>query len=156
MTRILIVTATFLLLAGCASGSQPRESSPFGSAEVTTEEQLGSSLFRVTFRGNSTSGDARTIDFNLLRSAEITLKYGFRYFVIVIPDPRASTNTSAISNYTFASAPALTHSPDNLGNFPIAISTFQCFKDKPSISYGKVFNAETLAQTLRQKYSLGK
>jgi hypothetical protein len=48
-----------------------------------SETQLGENVFKVSYKGNTYTSSERAGDFNLLHSAEVTLKDGFRYFIIV-------------------------------------------------------------------------
>ncbi len=157
MTRLLFLAAT-LLLAGCALKAAPPTQSRESGALVRTgeyaDEQLSTNLFRVTFRGNAALSDMAASDLNLLHSAEVALKNGYRYFVIVLPDTRRTRN--GFINYVFAAAPTLTHGSDEFGDYPLAVSMIECFKDKLTTPYGKVYDAETLVQSLRGKYGVTK
>ena len=69
--------AALFVLSGCA-GYQP--STFFGGL---TEVQLDKNLWRVTFRGNGFTSKQKAEDLAMLRSAELTLQSGFRYFFFV-------------------------------------------------------------------------
>ena len=154
MTRLLFLMAAFLLFTGCATKMSLPEDGFFVSTGNYAEEKLGKNLFRITFRGNTALSDAAASDLNLLRSAEASLYYGYHYFVIMLPDPRAKNRPGDSGNYVFASAPTVTHGSGKHGSFPIAIAMIQGFKDKLTTPFGRVYEAEPLIQTLREKYGV--
>ncbi|MDE1937821.1 MAG: hypothetical protein KGI68_02275 [Alphaproteobacteria bacterium] len=56
-----------------------------------SDEQLSDNRYRVTFTGNSTTPRDLVEDYLLLRSAEVTLKAGYHYFVFDTRDTKAKT-----------------------------------------------------------------
>jgi hypothetical protein len=74
----LTIIVLFGLLAGCATPYQ-RKAFKGGYSEM----RLGENIFQVSFRGNAYTHRDTASDFALLRSAEVALENGFRYFVIV-------------------------------------------------------------------------
>src|SRR5882724_2256033 len=79
LLKTLVPLLTLILsLAGCATTYQPQSFSGGFS-----ETQLDKNVFRVSFKGNGYTQAERAEEMALLRSAELTLKNGFKYFVII-------------------------------------------------------------------------
>lgn len=85
LTAFLILS---ILLAGCATTYQ-RSSFSGGYSET----RLGDNIFQVFFKGNGYTGRERAVDFCLLRSAEVAIENGFRYFVIVDSEKHTETGS---------------------------------------------------------------
>ncbi len=164
MRALFILALATVLLAGCATTYQ-QNSFTGGYSEI----QLGENIFQVSFRGNGYTSRERASDFSLLRSAEVALENGFRYFVIV-----ESEKGSKVGAYTTSTTSYTTGSAHGSGNYaygsattttyggqtyfiskPRATNTILCFKEKPEIN-GLVFDAEFVAKSIRQKYGLNK
>ena len=70
-------------LAGCTSYG-PYSGGWFPSFKSGySDEVLSPRIYRVVFRGNQWSAAREVEDFALLRSADLTLEEGYRYFVIL-------------------------------------------------------------------------
>ena len=78
MKKIICLIVVVFLLTACAANYE-RSSGTVGYQEV----RLDSNVFRVTFTGNDFTDPRKVSDFALLRSAELALEYGYRYFAIV-------------------------------------------------------------------------
>ncbi len=86
--------ALALVFGGCATGYKK-----IGFNGGFSEEKKSENKFQVSFKGNRYTHRIRATDFNLLRSAEVTLENGFRYFVIqdsqcILEDIEYTTPTS--------------------------------------------------------------
>ncbi len=81
----------FLALTACTA---PTPYAPREPGEYTgyTDQRLDQNRYRVTFTGNSVTRRETVEDYLLLRSAEVTLQSGFRYFVFDTRDTEAKTN----------------------------------------------------------------
>jgi len=77
MKNILFIFTVTFLLSSCAT-SYHRKSFTGGYSEI----QMDKNIFKVSFRGNSKTTMERAVDFTLLRSSELTLRDGFKYFTI--------------------------------------------------------------------------
>jgi len=158
------VLILLVLLAGCATSYQPKSFSGGYS-----ETRLGEDIFQISFTGNGYTNQERATDFSLLRSAEITLENGFRYFVIV-----NSEKDSSLSSYTSPSTSHTTATAYGSGRYaygnsttttydgdtyfvskPSSTNTILCFKEKPTIG-ALVLEAEFVANSIRGKYGLTK
>ena len=164
MRTTTVVIFMAVLLSGCATVYQSE-----GFTGGYSETQLGENVFQVSFRGNGYTDRERASDFALLRSAELTLEKGFRYFVIVESEkhskvgayttPSTSYTTGSAygsGNYAYGSATTTTYGGQTyLISKPRATNTILCFKDKPQID-GLVFDAEFVTKSIREKYDIGK
>ncbi len=162
--RRLVIVLTALVLTGCATTYQRQ-----GLTGGYSETQLGENIFQVSFRGNGYTSRERASDFSLLRSAEVALERGFRYFVIVESekDTKTSTYTTPTQSYTTGSAHAYgsyAHGSATTTTYggqtyiitkPRATNTILCFKKKPDI-IGLVFDAEFVVKSIKQKYGINK
>lgn len=151
--KTLLVVFSIVLLSGCATDYQ--KDSYTGGFSST---QLGENMYQVSFRGNGFTSRRRATDFTLLRSAELTLEKGFRYFVIV--DAEKDTNVAAMTTPTTSYTTggvygATTHSYGGqtfLVSKPNVTNTILCLKDKPN--GGVVYDAQFVVRSLRHKYGL--
>jgi hypothetical protein len=160
-TSVVLIIAAFLL-ASCATDYQKQ-----GFSGGFSETRLSENIFRVSFGGNVFTSRERASDFNLLRSAEIALKSGFSYFVIVNSEVYSKTIT-----YTTPTTSHTTGSAYVYGNYvhgsattrttggrtyyfskPGTTNTIVCFKDKPEIG-GLVYDAYYLFKSIKGKYGI--
>ena len=84
------VAAAFLLLAGCETPATYHPMEP-GTHTGYTDEQLAGNRYRVTFTGNAATQREVVENYLLLRSAEVTLKAGSRWFLFDTRDTEAKT-----------------------------------------------------------------
>lgn len=164
MRALSILALAVVMLSGCATTYQPQSFSGGYS-----ETQIGENIFQVSFRGNGYTSRERASDFSLVRSAEVVLENGFRYFVIVESEkgskvgayttPTTSHTTGSAygsGNYAYGSATTTTSGGQTYFiSRPRATNTILCFKEKPEIN-GLVFDAEFVAKSIKQKYGLNK
>ena len=158
-----IVLAIFLaFLAGCATGYQKH-----GFTGGFSETQLGENIFKVTFKGNAYTSPERASDFTLLRSAELVLENGFKYFIIV--DSEKYTKTGAYTtpttsyttgsaygtgNYAYGSATTTTSGGQTyFYSKPRSTNTIVGFKEKPSIE-GLLYDAAFIVKSIKGKYEI--
>ena len=161
--RVLSILALLVgLLSGCVTPYQPKSFSGGYS-----ESQLGTNMFNVTFQGNSNTNYELAADFCLLRSAEITLENGFRYFFVVkskkdfgeflaTKPTQSYTSWSAyvLGNYAPGSARTTTYDGQIFFvSTPSTENTILCFKEKPEID-DLVFDAEFVTKSIRKKYNM--
>ena len=155
---IISVVGIALVLSGCATSYQPQ-----GLTGGFSETQLDTNMYRVTFEGNGFTDRQRSQDFTLLRSAELTLQHGYKYFVII--------NANQSSRYSSYTTPSRTNVDATVyGNSisgtattygghtevitkPSNSNTFVMYKTKPkSFSY----NAKFIIASLKNQYKLNK
>jgi hypothetical protein len=163
MLKLLSVTGVVLLLASCT----PYQQSGFMGGY--DETQLSENMFSVNFRGNAYVSSSRAEDYTHLRSAEVTLENGFRYFAIVDSNSQISSSSYSVPTTATTTGSALT--TGNVTNFnanttysgggtysvskPNAKNTIVCFKEKQNNIMG-LFDAVFVSKSLRKKYDLDK
>jgi hypothetical protein len=164
MRLALVVILLGALVSGCATHYQ-KQSFTGGYSET----RLGENIFQVSFRGNGYTSRERASDFSLLRSAEVAIENGYRYFVIVESEkyskvgayttPSTSHTTGSAygyGNYAYGSATTTTYGGQTfIISKPRANNTILCFKEKPDIN-ALVFDAEFVTKSIRDKYGMKK
>ena len=130
MKKAICLLAVALLLPGCAANYE-RSSGTVGYQEV----QLDANVFRVTFTGNDFTGPRKVSDFALLRSAELALEHGYRYFVVVDTVELVGYGTKDFGEW-----------------FPTSIAnTIVCYRQRPKeFSY----DANFVTRSISRKYQL--
>ena len=88
--RLAVLAAAAVLLAACETPATYHPATREGGPGYT-DEQLAANRFRVTFTGNAATKRQTVENYLLLRSAEVTLKAGYRYFVFDTRDTQAET-----------------------------------------------------------------
>ena len=167
--KIIVMLSVVLFLGGCATAYQS-----LGFTGGFSETQLDTNVFTVTFKGNGYTGRDKANDFALLRSAELALENGFKYFVIV--DAQQYSKNSTYATPTTATTRINANTYGRYGNNttynaetygtatttvsggqtyniskPRTTNTIICFTEKPE---GFVYNAEFIAASLKQKYGI--
>jgi len=137
MKKILILSLT-IFLASCAT-SYHRKSFTGGYSEL----QIEKNIFQVSFKGNSRTSVERSVDFTLLRSAELTLQNGYDYFVIIKGNKFLKENQFWGRDHY---GPYIKHTFK-----PRVFFKIKCFKTKPE---KHSYNALLLAQSIRNKYKI--
>jgi len=143
MNRLKTIATAFLAaiaVAGCATSYQQR-----GLSGGFSEMQLAENVFEVRFSGNGYTSSERASDFALLRSAELSLERGFRYFVV---DDNENDRQIAINTVTTSSG-ANTYSTSKPGARKVIV----CFKEKPDWT-GVIYEARFVVQSIRGKYEI--
>ncbi len=170
--RILTISLIVAVLGGCATAYQPQ-----GITGGFSSTQLDSNVFQVTFTGNGYTARGRANDFALLRSAELALENGYKYFIIVdaqqysdnstYTTPTTATtnintntsgsaytygsNTSYYGNTTGTATTTVTGGQTYIVSKPRASNMIVCFTEKPK---GFSYNAEFIAKNLKEKYEI--
>lgn len=161
MKYLLQIALVLVLLQGCATNYQ---SSGFSGGY--SETQLDENVFRVTFSGNGYTSGERASDFALLRSAELALKNGYKYFVIIATDNYTSSstyttpttsNTTAYfhgsGNYAYGNATTTTYGGQTYNIFkPSSTNTIMCFKEKPEGGFS--YNADFVYRNIKAQYGI--
>ena len=164
MKKIIFLEVLVILISAYATSYQA-DSLTGGFSET----QLGENIFQVSFRGNAYTRKNRATDFTLLRSAELTLEHGFRYFIITesekdttvvpftTPTHSHTTGSAYVSgNYIYGSANTTTSGGHTfLMRKPTTTNTIVCFREKPEIN-NLVDDAKFVAASIKKKYGLTK
>ena len=90
MSYRFAVAGLALLLAGCAT-AVPYQPSAGAGEPGYSDEQLAQNRWRVTFTGNSATPRQTVENYLMLRSAEVTIKAGYHWFVFDTRDTEAKT-----------------------------------------------------------------
>lgn len=154
MKKIIVIAA--VLLAGCATSYKPE-----GLRGGFSEAQLDVNVFRVSVRGNGYTHADRVEEMALLRSSEIALEHGFKYFVIV--NARASEKTQQYQDPAYATTvttgvgTSVAHSSTFVsggGTYniskPSITNTIVCLNDQPKDVFS--YNAQFVFNSLSAKY----
>jgi uncharacterized protein (UPF0333 family) len=161
MKFLTVLMLSSSLLLGCSTSYQNN-----GFSGGYSETQLDENVFKVSFRGNGYTGKERVADFTLLRSAELTMQSGYKYFVIV--DSNSSTKNSTYTtpttshttanvygsgNYAYGNATTTTSGGQTYNiSKPSSSNTIVCFKEKPKNGFS--YNAEFIFKNITKKYDI--
>ncbi|MCY4328489.1 MAG: hypothetical protein OXC48_00150 [Endozoicomonadaceae bacterium] len=161
MKYLSIMILVIAFLQGCATTYKSH-----GLFGGYSETQLDENVFKVTFCGNGYTSMERASDFTLLRSAELTLQSGYRYFVIINADSYISTSTHTTptrsdtsiniygsDHFAYGHASTITYGGQTYHiSKPTSSNTIICLKEKPKNSFS--YNAEFIYRTMKQKYGI--
>lgn len=133
-----------VFLSGCATGYQKENFFSGGFSET----QLGTNIFRVSFKGNGYTSTDRAEEMVLLRSADIALSNGFSHFIIV--------NSANSTNYSVNTTPLQSYGNGvtsggqvHVISKPSTNNTIICYNEKPS---GFSYEAKFVFNSLAKKY----
>jgi len=161
----LVVLVTFF--AGCATPYQ--QAGFFRKGYSSTQIQEG--VFRVRFHGNASTSGSRAMDFAILRSAELTLAHGYRYFVILGENEEVSTaaiSTPVMANTTgsismfgnsnsatgfYSGSTTYSGGSSYILHAPLETLTIQCFNAKPNTS-SMIYDAEQVNIDIKRSYGI--
>lgn len=157
MQKKFITSLGCLLLAGCATSYQPY--SYFGGGGYK-DVQLAENVFKVTVEANAYTSSAKASDLALLRSAELTLQHGFRYFIVgeradhsystsYTTPQTTNVNVTAYGKTAYGTANTYGGQTYNF-HFPTPSMTITAFKEKPTLQ-GTVYDAELVSKSLRKE-----
>jgi hypothetical protein len=152
-----------LSIQACATGYKSD-----GFVGGYSETQLDENVFKVAFRGNGYTRQDRAADFTLLRSAELALKSGYSYFVVIDSESYTTTSTRTTPTITNTTASAYSAGNQAYGSAtstatggqtyniskPSESNTIICFKEKPKSGFS--YNANFIFKSLTEKYGIGK
>ena len=172
MNRLILLFIILFVTACKSTGYQP-ESSAGGFSEI----QLDTNIFKVTYKGNGLTSVEEASDFSLLRSAELSHKHGFKYFVIVeeenyTKDSQYTTSERTVTNFStlnngsvqtqgnsinYQEALNGTATTQKIGgntyhvSKPRSSNVIMCYHEKPNdFSY----NVDFLIKSIKQKYKM--
>ena len=169
MKRSVTWIALFaLLLTAACTSYQPR-----GLTGGYDETQLDTNVFKVVFKGNGYTSADRAADLCLLRSADLTLSNGYRYFAIVdssqalsrstVTTPTQSYTNTTISGNVYGgnfnavgSSNTTTYGGQTITiSKPSATNTIIMVNDRSEIQ-GMTYDVQFVYNSLSRKYDLGK
>ena len=134
MYKKTIILFLVIFLNGCATKT-PYQSIAYSGGYSNTI--IDENIFKVSFKGNGFTSKERVEDFTLLRSAEITLQYGFKYFIIINSDSYST----------------LTAYQNNIYSKPSSTNIIKCFKRKPKFNT-IIYNANFIKKSIKEKYNI--
>ncbi len=148
----LAAALSALILAGC--------STPYGSYGLLggyTETQLGDNVWQIVFEGNGYTRQAKAVRYTMLRSAELTLEQGYRYFAVISKEAYSrgagvmSTGSLNATSYGYGNTVNTTGSTSGLSaliRFPTADQTIMMFKEKPEgiVSYDALLACKSIGE----------
>ena len=166
--KAFIFLSLVVLFSGCATPYQKYKTFPVdgGYRDLTIQDNM----FKVSFIGNIYTAKDDVNNYALLRSAEMTLENGYKYFLILEgnTDERELTYTMPES-YTASTIGMPATIPGQIDTqrttihktgggiysyrMPICHLTIQCFEDKPSID-ALIYNAEQVKNNLKSQYRI--
>ena len=119
-----------------------------------SESQIDKNVFKVSFKGNGYTSMEKATDLTLLRSAELAIKSGYKYFVII--DKKSYTSNSIYTtpstvNY-YNSMTTVNHGQTYNISKPNTSNTIVCFEEKPKGVFS--YNANYIFESITEKYDI--
>ena len=167
MKNIYAITLLAVLTVGCATAYQPH-----GLSGGYSERQLSANTFQVRFNGNGYTHWDRARDFALLRSAEVTLQSGNRFFAIVDSAEHAyrlshttpvtadtqlngtvsnsgpgTANIDGTATTTYSGGQTITFVKPSLDNYIV------CFSERP-VEASLIYDAKLIVRQIKTQYGL--
>lgn len=116
-----------------------------------SETKLAENIFNVSFQGNKKTGRGKTWDFALLRSAELTLEEGYRYFIVM--DSNYYEKLGTHRSPTFIIGTNMIVGGDSIVTVaPSSTNMIACFNEKPENVFS--YDAQFIYQELTRKYEI--
>lgn len=138
MKKLFFLLSLVILLSSCAT-KYHRKSITGGYSDI----QIDKNTFQVSFKGNSRTSMERSVDFGLLRSAELTINNGYKYFTIL----KGNRFLKEDYNYGIDDFGPYTH----IVLKPRIHFKIKCYTNKPE---KHSYNAVLLANSIRDKYRI--
>lgn len=160
--KTVVSMIAFIFLSGCATGYQKQ-----GLTGGFTETQLSENVWRVAFVGNGYTSREKAQDLAMLRSADLALGNGFRFFTLedensyvsseVVTNPTTSTTTGSAyvyGNSVQSRAKTQTYGGQSVTvNRPTTTNTVVLYRDRPT-GPGMVYDAVFICSSIGNKYSV--
>lgn len=149
MRKLFVCVVAISLLAGCATGYQPK-----GFKGGFTETQLAPDSWRVSFGGNAFTSPEAAVDYTLLRCAELTLQGGYTHFVVISGENRRNVSTSTTPMYanTVGNRTTITGGDTVSISKPTTTNVIVMLNGSPAGT--RAFDAAFLTASLKKKYGL--
>ena len=144
--KILGYLAALIIVAsnaGCTLlGSRTTPYQPHGSRGGYTENLLQENLLEVAFYGNTYTSKRQVKDFALLRAAEVSLKVGGSYFIVVKDEIDDDSKLMSLGDQVRE----IKWYTSNL--------SIRVMKERPIYADGLVYNALEIQSNLRAKWGI--
>jgi len=159
MKKLIYLFVIAMLVSGCATGYHK-----MGYTGGFSETKIQDDIYKVRFSGNPKCEMGRAEDFVLLRSAEVTLENGYKYFVIV--DEKSGTKSGAYTTPATAQTHGTSYGGVYQGTTTISggetffyskqrvEKTIKCFKEKPGNIPAIVYDAEQVKNNIKAQYNI--
>ena len=146
-SHLAAVISILLFLHGCTATPYQSHAYSGGYSEI----QLGENTFKVSFHGNGYTSMQRATDFAMLRSAEIALLSGCRYFSVIDENSTVSSSSYSMpTTYTHTGNLSYLATGGHTYNIskPSTSNTIAIFKEKPEgvFSYNASLSYINIAQ----------
>ena len=151
------------VFVGCATGYHGQ-----GFTGGYSDMKLQDNIFKVSFKGNGYSSMERAGDFALLRSSEVTIENGYKYFIVL--ETNSYVKTATISTPVTAETTGSVNMYGNTGSYnattyysggetyhirkPATNMTIECFQDKPVNVNGMIYDAEQIRINIKNAYGI--
>tara|TARA_B100000795_G_C22551071_1_gene342529 strand:- start:194 stop:667 length:474 start_codon:yes stop_codon:yes gene_type:complete len=139
--NIKMLTSSIILLAVVSIGGCATEYQKSGFSGGFSEVQLAENRFRVSFMGNGFIGAEKVRNYALLRSAELCLEKGYKYFVIIdennsiknstIDTPVTANTSGSIYGNSYNSNTTFSGGQSYNISKPGSTNTIDCLESKP-------------------------
>ncbi len=147
LKRILLALGIGVFIGGCAT---PYQKAGFGGG--FTEIQLSQNVWQIYFRGNGQTTLKKATDFCLLRSAELTLENGYKYFTVTDKDSKIESSTFTSKVHVFSDGTTMGGERVTVHR-PRTQNTILMHHEK-SGNRGIVYEAELVVRSLANSYSI--
>ena len=159
MRKIIALLVVTVLISGCATGYHK-----MGYTGGYSEIKIQDDIYKVRFYGNPKCEIGRAEDFALLRSAEVAVENGYKYFVIV--DNKSETQSGAyttpataqtygtVYGGTYQGTTTVSGGQTFIFHKPRVEKTIKCFKEKPENIPTIVYDAEQIKTNIKTQYKL--
>ena len=152
-----------LIVIGCSTPYQPK-----GFRGGYTDLNIQDNIFQISFSGNGYIGCQKVQNFALLRSAEVTIENGYRYFIVFgekninhqssFMVPAQSHTTGMVYGHgdisTIQTQTTYTGGQTYNISKPTVTMMIRCYKTRPEGFVGIIYDAETVQANLRNKYKI--
>ena len=134
---------------GCATTYQPQS-----FTGGFTETQLDEDVYSVNFNGNGMTSLEKTKDFTLLRSAELTLKKGYKFFIIIDSNSFIDKTQGSVPvhSYDYATQSYYKTQQQFTASKSKSSNTIKMLMSKPSNTFS--YNAEFLVRSIKTRYEI--
>ncbi|MBI2094932.1 MAG: hypothetical protein HYT89_02055 [Candidatus Omnitrophica bacterium] len=166
--RLFTLLMAVLCCSGCATGSYYYKYQ--GAAGGFSEVKIQDDLFKVAYSENQFVSPETAEDFALLRSADVAIQNGYKYFVILeqksdvqktsVDMPSYSTTMASGSIYPATYSGSMIGNTINYGggtyvySRPSTSNMIKCFKEKPENLPTIIYDAVQVRDSIKTKHSI--
>jgi hypothetical protein len=136
-----IAFVAVLLLSGCVGEPTPYQRAAAQGREGYSEKRVSEDTFYVTYTANARTPGRVACAYLYRRAAEVTLRYGFRYFAVI----RGPRNPTGLAVYDVVRQGARDKRDLVVAEEPVSgtiFITIQCFKDEQEVPGARQIEAK--------------